>query len=71
MEKLLENSEIKVLNNYEIVDWIINDEHMVSRIFVESNLKVLDLDCSLMVCFERLIVRRKTIAGLYTMKITY
>lgn len=64
MENLLDKSAIKVFNNYEIVDWIVNDENLVSRIFVESNLKVIDLDCSLMVCFERKIVRRKTIAGL-------
>lgn len=63
MDNLLENSGIKVLNNYEIVDWIVNEENLVSRIFLESNLSVLDLECSLMVCFERKIVRRKTIAG--------
>lgn len=64
MEALLKKSAVKVLDNYEIIDWHLSEENLLYSITVESNLSVLDLECSMMVCFERRIVRRRTIAGI-------
>lgn len=64
MEKLLESSDIKVLENYDIVDWILDKDNSVTKINVSSDLMVLELECSLFVCFERKIVMRRTIRGL-------
>lgn len=67
VDRLLIDSKIIVLNNYDITDWRIDsriENHtIVTRVSVESDLKVLELPCSLFVCFERLIVARSTIVG--------
>lgn len=64
MLKLLQSSGIKVLENFDIVDWILDKDNAVAKINVASDLSILELKCSLFVCFERQIVMRRTIRGL-------
>lgn len=63
MENLLQTSSIKVLENYDIVEWSLNQENNVTKINVASDLVVLELICTLFLCFERKIVMRRTIRG--------
>lgn len=64
MQTLLSKSGVKILDNYYIVDWTIDDENQITKVVVESNLDRLELPCSLFVCLERKIVRRQTIQGI-------
>lgn len=68
MDKLLQSSNIKVLDKYDIVDWILDKENTITKINVASDLSVLELQCSLFVCFERKIVMRRTIRGINSCK---
>lgn len=62
MDKVLLESGIRVLDNYDIVEWKIEKDN-VTKIVVESDLMVLELYCTMFVCFERKIVTRSTIMG--------
>lgn len=68
MDKLLQSSNIKSLDKYDIVDWILDKENTITKINVASDLSVLELQCSLFVCFERKIVMRRTIRGINSCK---
>lgn len=63
MKSVLTDSGIKVLENCDITDWKIDDSGFVSKLTVESDLGVIEMPCTLLVCFERPIVPRRTIAG--------
>lgn len=63
MKSVLANSGIKVFENCDITDWKINDTGFVSMLTVESDLGVIEMPCTLLVCFERPIVPRRTITG--------
>lgn len=63
MDDLLKTSNIKVLQNYDILEWNLDKDNFVTKIMVASNLSVLELNCSLFICFERKNVTRRTIRG--------
>lgn len=65
MDDLLIKSNVNVLESYDIVDWREENE-FVTKVFVESDMLKKELSCSLFLCFERKIVNRRTILGMFS-----
>lgn len=63
MDEMLRRTNIKIYDNYDVVNWMVERNNDVSKIFIESDMNVLELPCSVFVCYEREIVKRSTIHG--------
>lgn len=70
MKAVLSRSGIQVRENCDITDWKIDDSGFVSKLTVESDLGDIEMPCTLLVCFERPIVPRRTIAGRMQLSVT-
>lgn len=70
MDEMLLQSDIRIYDNYDVVNWSVERQNTVSMIYAESEMNVIELPCSLFICFERELVKRSTILGSYRFNVS-
>lgn len=63
MEKIVKDSGITIVNNFDIVNWKVDVNDDVSHISIRSAREQREIPITILICFERRIIDCRTIVG--------